>query len=63
MALYAEIREDMVQAEEWLNRAKALVKPGSTDDRLVRIYDKVLQDRRSQVTQLHIQMKRFDANF
>lgn len=63
LALYAEIREDMVQAEEWLNRAKALVKPGSTDDGLVRIYDKVLQDRRSQVTQLHIQMKRFDANF
>lgn len=44
-------------------KGKSLVKPDSDYAQLVSFYDRQLQERLRQWTQLNIQMHRFDNNF
>lgn len=63
LALSYEMLGDMNQAVSWLEKAKSLVKPDSDYAQLVSFYDRQLQERLRQWTQLNIQMHRFDNNF
>lgn len=63
IALYYEMKDDIAQAEEWLGKAKALAKTGSADEQLMTFYSQELEDRGRKLSQLRIQMKRFDDNF
>ena len=61
--LYYEIKDNVEQAKEWLGKAKKLVKSGSRDEQLIAFYSLELEKRESKLSQLRIQMKRFDDNF
>ncbi len=63
IALYYEIKDNVEQAKEWLGKAKKLVKSGSRDEQLIAFYSLELEKRESKLSQLRIQMKRFDDNF
>ena len=63
IALYYEIKDNVEQAKEWLGKAKKLVKSGSRDEQLIAFYSLELEKRGSKLSQLRIQMKRFDDNF
>ena len=63
IALYYEIKDNVEQAKEWLGKAKNLVKSGSRDEQLIAFYSLELEKRESKLSQLRIQMKRFDDNF
>ena len=63
LALSYEMLGDMNQAVSWLEKAKSLVNPDSDYAQLVSFYDRQLQERLRQWTQLNIQMHRFDNNF
>ena len=63
IALYYEIKDNVEQAKEWLGKAKKLVISGSRDEQLIAFYSLELEKRESKLSQLRIQMKRFDDNF
>lgn len=63
IALYYEMRDDAAQAKEWLEKARPLVKSGSKDEQLHTWYASALSDREGKLSQLRIQMKRFEDKF
>lgn len=63
IALYAEIKDDVEQAKEWVGKAKKLVKSGTRDEQLIAFYASELENREGKLSKLRIQMKRFDDNF
>lgn len=62
-ALSYEMSGDLQQAREWLDKALALMKPGSSEERIVKFYDEQLKERMETTARLHLQMSRFDNKF
>lgn len=63
IALYYEIKDNVEQAKEWMEKAKKLVKSGTRDEQLITFYSLELENREGKLSKLRIQMKRFDDNF
>lgn len=63
IALYYEIKDDLQNAREWVDKAQKLVKPGSKEEQLLTFYSLELSTRAEKLTKLKIQMNRFDDNF
>lgn len=63
IALYYEIKDDVEQAKEWLEKAKSLVKSGTEDEHLISFYRLELEKREDRLSRLRVQMKRFDDIF
>ncbi len=63
IALYHEIRDEVGQAREWLEKARQLVSPASEEEALMIIYAAQLEEREEKLTHLRIQMRRFDEKF
>lgn len=63
IALYYEMKDDLEKADEWMENARKLVKPGSSDAQLISFYSAELGKRAGKLSKLRIQMKRFDDNF
>lgn len=63
LALYYEMKDDVVQAKEWLQKAEELVKPDTFNQQLVAFGRLRLDERESKLLRLRIQMKRFEDNF
>ena len=62
-ALSYEMTGDLEKASEWLEKAKSLLKPGSSEERIVYFYEKQLKERMETTSKLNIQMDRFGNNF
>lgn len=63
IALSYEMSGDLQQARKWLDNAQALIKPGSSEERIVKFYDEQLKERMKITSRLHLQMSRFDNKF
>lgn len=63
LALYYEMKDDISKAKEYLEKALKLVKPNTTDERMMQFYMLELNERENQLTKLNIQMNRFGDNF
>lgn len=62
-ALSYEMTGDLEQAREWLEKAKSLLKPGSSEERMVYFYEEQLKERMETTSKLNIQMNRFGNKF
>ena len=58
-----EMEGDFDKAEEWLDKAKSLLKSGSDDVRMLALYEKQLKARKETTLKLNIQMSRFGNKF
>lgn len=63
VALSYEMEGDFDKAEEWLDKAKSLLKSGSDDVRMLALYEKQLKARKETTLKLNIQMSRFGNKF
>lgn len=63
IALYYEMKDDMESAKEWIEKARKLAKPGSTDEYRINLYSAALTERAVSLPKLKIQMNRFEDNF
>lgn len=63
IALSYEMEGDFKRAEEWLGKAKSLLKPGSEEEQVVALYEKQLKERIEVTSKLNIQMSRFGNKF
>lgn len=63
IALSYEMEGNFNKAEEWLSKAKSLLKPGSDEVRMLASYEKLLKERMETTLKLNIQMSRFGNNF
>lgn len=60
LAVYHEAHDETEQAIDYIEEALALVKPGSYDDGMMRIYHAQLKNRIEKRKKLDVQMKRFE---
>ena len=63
LALYYEMKDDVAQAKEWLQKAEELAKPNTFNRQLINLCRLRLDERESKLLRLRIQMKRFEDNF
>lgn len=63
LALYYEMKDDVDQAKEWLQKAEELAKPNTFNRQLINFCRLRLDERESKLLRLRIQMKRFEDNF
>ena len=60
LALYHEMQDDFVQAEEYLKVAESLSEVGSWEAQLIQLYRSQLEEQELKYQKLKIQMKRFE---
>lgn len=61
IALYYELKDDLDQAMEWIDKAEALAKgTNASDKQLIAYYQASLTQRKADISKLNIQMQRFD---
>ena len=63
LALYCEMTDRIDEACQWIDKAVALAKPGSSDQSYAKLYQQTLYERQQKITRLNIQMQRFDEIF
>lgn len=63
LSLYYEMKDDIAQAKEWLQKAEELAKPDNFNRQLLTLCRLRLDERESKLLRLRIQMKRFEDNF
>ena len=61
IALYYELKDDLDQAMEWIDKAEVLAKEtNASDKQLIAYYQTSLTQRKADISKLNIQMQRFD---
>lgn len=60
IALSYEVEDDVPTAKEWVEKALKLATPASDDHHIISLYSAALRDREAKLTQLKLQMKRFE---
>ena len=63
IALSYEMLGDILSAEQWIQNTLKYVEPRSQEEQFANAYAKALEYRRKDVTNLNVQMSRFNDNF